>query len=109
MTKEDDGEEEEQSQFRLAIRQMQKGANWVARKDKSTVQRVVTDAFIERDADGTGAVTTGQFAQIIHQLGIEMTRSMTEALLKDLGVQANSLPNQRCVNYKKLIGYCETM
>jgi Ca2+-binding EF-hand superfamily protein len=106
MTKEDDGEEEEQSQFRLAIRQMQKGANWVARKEKSTVQRVVTDAFIERDADGTGAVTTGQFAQIIHQLGIEMTRSMTEALLKDLGVQANSLPNQRCVNYKKLI---ETM
>jgi Ca2+-binding EF-hand superfamily protein len=107
--KEDFMEEEAQTQFRLAIQQVIKGASWVARKDKLTMERVIKDAFVERDADGTGKVTTGQFAQIVYQLGIEMTRSMNESLLKELGVEASNQPNDRCVDYKKLIKFCETM
>ena len=109
MTKEDDAEDEEKTQFRAAIIQVKKGASWVARQNKTSVDRVVRDAFVDRDADGVGKVTTGQFAQVVHLLGIEMTRTMTEALLRDLGVKSNSQPNDRCVNYKQLIHYCETM
>jgi Ca2+-binding EF-hand superfamily protein len=86
-----------------AVRQVKKGANWVARNEKKPLLRVIRDTFAEKDSDGSGKVTTGQFAQVIHALGIEMTRSMTEVLLRDLGVQAENKPNERCVNYKKLL------
>jgi len=42
-------------------------------------------------------------------LAIEMTRTMTEVLLRDLGVVATCTPSERCVDYKKLLERCKTM
>lgn len=109
----EDSEEGEESQakmeLRKAVAKFRKGANWVARNEKKPLLRCIRDTFQEKDSDGSGKVTTGQFAQVIHTLGIEMTRSMTEVLLRDLGVQATSKPNERCVDYKKLLDHCKNM
>ena len=52
---------------------------------------------------------TRQFAKVMNVLAIEMTRTTTEVLLRDLGVLATCTPSERCVDYKKLLKRCKTM
>ena len=106
---EQDAEASEASSPELerGLRAIGKATGWIARHERKSIGEVLRGVFEPRDGDETGFVTVGQFAAAMNKVGAEITRPTMGAVLQALGVDPDSQPRDRCVNYLKLVKLVE--